>query len=626
MTKIEAALIYASWGWRVLPTVPNGKLPATQHGVHDATTNPEVITRWWTTNPEYNVAIAAGEDSGLVVFDIDPRNGGDDSWSQWVTQYGANSEGITQLTAGGGEHHIASYDESIRSCKLADGIDLLSDGRYFLVYPSVIEGRRYEWEASCDPFDGCAPFEIPVRWKIAIDDKKRTQREAKGVASGGLIQGNRNDGLTSLAGAMRHFGMTEPEILAAISIANETRCEIPLPSSEIRQIVHSVCRYEPESDIAASVALGSAAADNLLAFANEPSDDYYLTRATSFLEQPSPIQWLIKSWIPASTTAMIYGESGVGKTFVSLSMACCIASGLQWHNKRTANGIVVYLAGEGNFGLRQRIASWAKENNVSNLDKLLISNKAIDMDSPGSAAHILRAVRQLTHENVCLVVIDTLNNHMSGDENSAKDTRAMINACNIVGSALGSTVLLVHHVGHNQEAKTRARGSSAWRGALDASIAILKNKDDEKLLEIVCNKQKDAPEPDVIFGRLQPVDLGWVDEDGEPLNGAIFKIEDNVPRANIRQPTGEIRKFTNAWWKSGANVRENLPYLARSDLVRYLVENEGVTEETAKMYTKDSKKGRLINTLIDHQIIVQHDKGWLIIDQVLSSQLLIQKN
>jgi hypothetical protein len=36
MTKAEAALLYASWGWHVLPVVPGGKAPASQHGVKDA--------------------------------------------------------------------------------------------------------------------------------------------------------------------------------------------------------------------------------------------------------------------------------------------------------------------------------------------------------------------------------------------------------------------------------------------------------------------------------------------------------------------------------------------------------------------------------------------------------------
>ena len=84
LTKAEAALTYASWGWHVIPVVPNGKIPATQHGVKDATTDPEQIAIWWAQNPEFNIGIAAGVKSGIVVFDVDPRNGGEESWSKWV--------------------------------------------------------------------------------------------------------------------------------------------------------------------------------------------------------------------------------------------------------------------------------------------------------------------------------------------------------------------------------------------------------------------------------------------------------------------------------------------------------------------------------------------------------------
>ena len=142
-SKIEAALTYASWGWRVLPVVPNGKVPATAHGVNDATINEDQIRRWWTQNPEFNIGIACGTVSGIVVFDIDPRNGGDQSWEQWLDQYGPMPDGAMALTAGGGQHYIARHQDGIRSCKLGEGIDLLSDGRYYIAYPSTIEHRAY---------------------------------------------------------------------------------------------------------------------------------------------------------------------------------------------------------------------------------------------------------------------------------------------------------------------------------------------------------------------------------------------------------------------------------------------------------------------------------------------------
>lgn len=618
MTKSEAALLYASWGWHVLPVVPDGKMPATQHGVKDATIDLEQIARWWVQNPEYNIGIAAGEKSGIVVFDVDPRNGGESSWAQWQTQHGAVPEGAQQLTAGGGEHHIAAFHPGIRSCKLAEGIDLLADGRYFVAFPSTIEGRTYQWEASSDPFDGIAPFPIPEQWLNAYQQLRKPERKSTESA---LIQGNRNNGLTALGGAMRHHGMSEAEIFAALSIANETRCEIPLPASELSQIVKSVCRYEPDSDVAASVALGSDAIDAILSAHQAETSEYFLTRATSYLSQPAPIEWVIKDWIPAASVSMVYGESGAGKTFITLDMACCIAASLQWHDKRTKSGIVVYLAGEGNYGLRQRVTAWCKSKGVNNLDNLLISNKSIDLDSPAAAAQVIGAVREITDERVIAIFVDTVNNHMSGDENSARDTRNMLNACHIVASALSAATVFNHHVGHAGDAKARARGSSAWKASLDASILVSK---DDDVIKISCTKMKDAEPPNEFFGRLETVPLGWFDEDGEEIKGAVFVIENNPPAQTKKvesELAKEIKKLTNSWWAGGAETRENVPYISRSALMNYLTVNEGLTESTAKTYVKESKKGRMIYNLLTAQIIKPYEHGWLIISAELASQL-----
>lgn len=630
-SKIEAALAYASWGWPVLPVVSNGKTPATRHGVHDATTDPEIITRWWAQNPEFNIGIAAGERSGIVVFDIDPRNGGEESWSQWTDSNGNLPDGAMQLTAGGGQHFIAEYDPEIRSCKLADGIDLLADGRYFVAYPSTIEGRRYEWEASSDPLDGAAPAIVPDAWMTAyraMRGRGASNKPAGGVPAGGggLIQGSRNNGLAAMAGAMRRYGMTAAEILAAISIANETRCEIPLPSSELSQIVNSVARYDPEVDVAASASLGNEAAESILAASiAETQDDYYFTRGTSYLGQPSPLRWIIKGWLPDCAAAMVYGESGAGKTFITLDMACHIAAGMDWHGHKTKSGVVVYMAGEGNYGIRQRVASWCKAHGITSLDNLLISNKAIDVDSPAVAAQIIKAVRDITMDDVVALFIDTINNHMSGDENSAKDTRNMFNASNTVARALNSSTVFNHHSGHSVDAKNRARGSSAWKASLDASILVAKNGDG---IDVTCTKMKDAEEPSGIFGRIESVDLGWFDEDGDEIKGAVFAIDENPPERKNKKESEfakDIRKFTNAWFTANAENINNEPYLSRSALINHLVANEGLSESTARTYAQASKPGRLIYNLLNAEIIQAYRDGWIVCDNTTASAMMLQR-
>jgi hypothetical protein len=620
-SNLEVALTYASWGWKVLPVVPNGKVPATAHGVHDATDDPDQIRAWFTSNPDLNIGVAAGQASGLVVYDIDPRNGGQDSWDEWTAKHGQLPDGITALTAGGGYHYLAAYRDGIKSCKLLDGVDLLSNGRYFVAYPSKINGKTYQWEASSDPFDGVGPVSIPEEWLTSMLPAKK-ERTAANDSS--IIKGNRNSGLTSLAGAMRSYGMSEAEILAALSVANETRCEIPLPSSEIRQIARSVSRYEPNSDVASSAALGAEAAEELLENLATPASDYFLTRGSSFIDKPSPTKWIIKEWLAAHCVAMIFGPSGAGKSFIALDMACSIAAGIPWQGIKTKPGVVVYLAGEGNYGMRKRIASWAIEHNTKQLDNLLISNRPIDLDSQKAAAEVIKLVRSITQDDISLLIVDTVNNHMCGDENAAKDVRAMVNSCSTAASALGATTVFVHHTGVSETAQGRERGSSAWRGGLDFSIYVSRTTD--KAIKIEAKKVKDDKEPEPIYGVLKPVALGWKDEDGEDITGAVFAVTKDYEvkeKSKESDYSRDIKKFISAFLAEGPETRNGQPYLSRSGLVDHLTK-DGLSQATANTYAQPSKKGRLINNLLLAEVIAPFEQGWVVIEPVTASAMMLQ--
>jgi len=620
-SNLEVALTYASWGWKVLPVMANSKLPATAHGVHDATDDPEQIRAWFAQNNQLNIGVAAGQASGIIVYDIDPRNGGQDSWDEWTTKHGNLPDGITALTAGGGFHYLAAYEDGIKSCKLLDGVDLLANGRYFVAYPSEIEGKTYQWEASSDPFDGVAPTSTPANWLASMMPIKK-ERSASNDSS--LIKGNRNSGLTSLAGAMRSYGMSEAEILAALSVANETRCEIPLPSSEIRQIAHSVSRYEPNSDVASSVALGAEAAESLLENSSPQASDYFLTRGSSFIDEPSPTKWIIKEWLAAHCVAMIFGPSGAGKSFIALDMACSIAAGIPWQGIKTKPGVVVYLAGEGNYGIRKRIASWAIEHNTKQLDNLLISNRPIDLDSPRAAAEVIKLVRSITQDPISLLVVDTVNNHMSGDENAAKDVRAMVNSCSTASSALGATTVFIHHTGVSETAQGRERGSSAWRGGLDFSIYVSRTTD--KFIKIEAKKVKDDKEPEPIYGTLKPVALGWKDEDGEEISGAVFSMTKDYEvkeKSKESDYSRDLKIFISSWIESGKERQDGQPFLYRSALIDHLVK-AGRTQSAAETYVKPGAKGRLINNLLLAGVIEIVKNGFVVVEPVTASAMALQ--
>jgi len=60
-----------------------------------------------------------------------------------------------------------------------------------------------------------------------------------------ILKGSRNNHLASLAGTMRHRGMSATAIETALLEENRVCCVPPLPDTEVQSIARSICRYSP---------------------------------------------------------------------------------------------------------------------------------------------------------------------------------------------------------------------------------------------------------------------------------------------------------------------------------------------------------------------------------------------
>jgi hypothetical protein len=136
------ALLYAARDLAVLPL--DGKTPVTAHGVKDATTDRETIERWFSTPRNVGIAIPVG----VVIVDIDPRNGGMRSFADWCDSYGEHhwADVPCAFTGGGGYHYWFRMPASVTKLTKnpAAGIDLLTHGRYVVAPPSVTD-KPYRW-------------------------------------------------------------------------------------------------------------------------------------------------------------------------------------------------------------------------------------------------------------------------------------------------------------------------------------------------------------------------------------------------------------------------------------------------------------------------------------------------
>lgn len=159
--KLLGALVCLKRGWSVLLLRPRDKRPATKHGFKDATTDRAVVIRALTANPEANIGVATGNPSGLVVLDVDPRNGGDEQLHEWQRVHGDLPETLAADTGGGGVHYFFALPEGgLQSGVLAPGLDLKAEGGYVVVAPSLHpSGSPYKWrgDAATTAIAECPP-------------------------------------------------------------------------------------------------------------------------------------------------------------------------------------------------------------------------------------------------------------------------------------------------------------------------------------------------------------------------------------------------------------------------------------------------------------------------------------
>lgn len=248
----RGALELVDAGMAVFPLHPMSKIPWTKHGLNDWDTNKDNIRDFWLHNPTANVGVACGAPShGLVVIDLDTHNGSDgiSTLKEWEVEHGKLPETVTAITGSGGRHLLYRCDREIRNSTNGElGVDIRGDGGFIVAPPSIHpDGPAYEWSISPDDMEVATAngqvyefidFVRPNRHKAA--DGALSER----FELPGAIDHDRNVTLFKYGSSLRARGLSEPEIVQLVTMANSTRCRPPLDDAEVTKICGSVTRYE----------------------------------------------------------------------------------------------------------------------------------------------------------------------------------------------------------------------------------------------------------------------------------------------------------------------------------------------------------------------------------------------
>ena len=232
---------------------PFAKLAA--NGLRDASKNPAVVDRWFQ-NSELNIGVATGAISGIVVVDIDPRHGGDETLAKLERQHGPLPQTWRFLTGGGGEHILFQHPGGRvpnSAGKVGPGIDVRGDGGYIVAPPSRhISGRSYAISVDHHP-DDVTLAAVPA-WLFALlrqrtrDGKVAAKPIAdwRAMVSSCVAEGERNRTIASLAGHLLRNRIDPRVSIELLQAWNRTRCNPPLPDAEVTRTVRSIARHEIE--------------------------------------------------------------------------------------------------------------------------------------------------------------------------------------------------------------------------------------------------------------------------------------------------------------------------------------------------------------------------------------------
>lgn len=270
-----------------------------------------------------------------------------------------------------------------------------------------------------------------------------------------------------------------------------------------------------------------------------PQFKFKVEPAHLFTQHASP-SWIIKGVLPRAEMAVVYGDSGSGKTFFVLDLAIAVATGAEWRGIQVKKGRVVYVAAEGASGFRNRLKAYAHEQQIdlADLDIGVISS-APNMMEKADAVDVAKSV--VYSGGADIVVLDTFAQVMPGaNENSGEDVGKALAHCKGIHRATGAMVILVHHSG--KDSSRGARGWSGLRAAADCEIEVIRSNDDRAA---TVTKLKDGEDGAEFGFKLQTVVVGFDDDDDEITSCVLEHTEGGARAIKTKKKAlkGDVQKL-----------------------------------------------------------------------------------
>jgi len=264
-----------------------------------------------------------------------------------------------------------------------------------------------------------------------------------------------------------------------------------------------------------------------------------------------PLKWCVRGVLPDQGLAALYGPSGCGKSFLALDLITALGEGRPWFGHRVEQKPVVYVALEGEAGVKVRVQAWETHHGRALPDAVRMVLQPFKLTDAQDVAELGTTILAAGGSGA-VIILDTLNRAApSSDENSSKDMGEILDAAKKLQGLTHGLVILVHHTGKN--ATNGMRGHSSLFAALDASIEV-KRDGANRAWSIA--KSKDGQDGGFHAFHLELIQLGR-DEHGDPLTSCVCRPLDPAQAERKRPLTPRQQEGITALYRSALEFGED---------------------------------------------------------------------
>ena len=453
---LEAALAYAARAWCVLPVRAGTKAPRLEKWQDRATTDSSVIEEWFGGGSEDSIGILTGSASGLVVLDVDPRNGGEVSLLELVREYGPLPPTYTVRSGGGGWHYYFKRPggEIPTKHEFRPGLDLQAEGTHVVAPPSLhATGVRYVVENDCE----LAPLPaFLLEPRPAAANSRSTNRPPASDADQQEFAGLLNAlGVQIEPGDHKYRCCFHPDDDPSLSV-DAGRCVFNCFGCDAQGGLAALRRLVPSE-------LGDRSPSSLT------SRPRTICAADIV---PESITWLWEGRIPFGTLTVVSGPPGQGKSTILCDRAADASQQGLSTLVATAEDHLAKVA-------RPRLEAAGADLNLVHfyIGELGLPGQP---DSPGGYSDLAEEVRRLEAR---LVVLDPLVAFIGEGVNTHRDhdVRRVLARLSTLAEETGAAVLVVVHTNKSVGADPlmRVSGSIGIVGAARCVLLAAQDPQDE---------------------------------------------------------------------------------------------------------------------------------------------------